>query len=59
MGCNNSTNKGNNPIREKIIKGLELTHRKLIQHKKARNLELVISVNGKIIHIRPEDLRED
>ena len=52
-------NKDNNPIREKIIKGLELTHKKLIRHKKARNLELVISVNGKIIHIRPEDLRED
>lgn len=51
--------KDNNPIREKIIKGLELTHKKLIQHKKSRNLELVISVNGKIIHLRPEDLKEE
>jgi hypothetical protein len=52
-------NKDNNPIREKITIGLELTHKKLIQHKKSRNLELVISVNGKIIHIRPEDLKEE
>ena len=49
------TRKDNN-IREKIIKGLELTHKKLIQSKKDRNLDLVISDNGKIIRIHPKDL---
>ena len=35
--------KKDNPIREKIIKGLELTHKKLIQSKKERNFDLIIS----------------
>jgi hypothetical protein len=50
------TKKDNN-IRDKIIKGLELTHRRLIQSKKERNLELVISENGKVIHIQAKDLK--
>ncbi len=45
-----------NPIREKIIKGLELTHKKLIQSKKERNLNLIISVKGKVVHLNPKDL---
>jgi hypothetical protein len=45
-----------NTIREKILKGLELTHKKLIQSKKERNLDLVVSDNGKIIKIQPKDL---
>lgn len=48
--------KKDNTIREKILKGLELTHKKLIQSKKDRNLELVISENGKIIRITARDL---
>ena len=48
--------KKDNPIRDKIIKGLELTHKKLIQSKKARNLDLVVSDNGKVVHIHPKDL---
>jgi hypothetical protein len=48
--------KKNNPIREKIIKGLELTHKKLIQTKKARNLDLIISDKGKIVRIKSKDL---
>jgi hypothetical protein len=49
------TNK-DNTIRDKIIKGLELTHKKLIQSKKDRNFDLVVSDNGKVIRIHPEDL---
>jgi len=49
--------KNDNNIREKIIKGLKLTHKRLIQSKKDRNLELVISDNGKIIKVRGKDLR--
>ena len=48
--------KKDNPIREKIIKGLELTHKKLIQSKKERNFDLIISDNGKIVRIKAKDL---
>ena len=47
--------KKDNIIREKILKGLDLTYRKLIQSKKDRNLDLVISDKGKIIHLRAKD----
>jgi len=48
--------KNDNTIREKIIKGLELSHEKLIEGKKERNLDLIVSDNGRIIHIKPKDL---
>jgi hypothetical protein len=48
--------KKDNLIRAKIIKGLEITHKKLIQSKKDRNLDLVVSDNGKIVHVNPKDL---
>jgi hypothetical protein len=48
--------KKDNLIRAKIIKGLEIVHKKLIQAKKARNLDLVVSDNGKVVHILPQDL---
>ena len=48
--------KRDNAIRKKILKGLQLTHIKLIQFKKDRNLDLVVSDNGKVIHLNPNDL---
>lgn len=48
--------KKDNTIRDKIIRGLELTHKKLIQSKKDRNLDLVVSDNGKIVRIHAKDL---
>ncbi len=48
--------KKENKIREKIIKGLELTHKKLIQSKKDRNFDLVISENGKVVRVNARDL---
>jgi len=48
--------KSENKIREKIITGLELTHKKLIKSKKERNFDLVISEKGKVIRINPRDL---
>jgi hypothetical protein len=45
-----------NIIREKILLGLELTHKRLIQTKKERNWDLIISDNGKIIKIKAKDL---
>lgn len=43
-------------IREKVLKGLELTHKRLIKSKKERNFDLVISQNGKIVRIHAKDL---
>jgi hypothetical protein len=48
--------KRDNTIRDKILRGLELTHKRLIQSKKDRNLDLVISDNGKIVRVQPKDL---
>ena len=45
-----------NTIKEKIIKGLELTHDKLIQSKKDQNQVLVVSCDGKILKINGKDL---
>ncbi|NER07010.1 MAG: hypothetical protein F6K17_32725 [Okeania sp. SIO3C4] len=45
-------NKETNPIREKILKGLELTSKRLIETKRDRNLELVISENRKVKKIK-------
>jgi hypothetical protein len=49
--------KKDNTVRDKIIKGLELTHKRLIQSKKDRNLDLVVSENGRIIRIHARDLK--
>jgi hypothetical protein len=49
--------KKDNTVRDKIIKGLELTHKRLIQSKKDRNLDLVVSENGRIIRIQAKDLK--
>ncbi len=46
----------NNPIREKIIKGMKLTHQRLIEEKKAKNTDLIISENGKVVRINAKDL---
>jgi hypothetical protein len=40
----------------KVLEGMELVHDKLIAFKKRMNSELVISKNGKIIKIKPENL---
>lgn len=47
--------KKDNTIREKILKGLDLTHHKLIKSKKERNLDFVISDKGKIIRLHAKD----
>ncbi len=44
--------KNKKKIREKILKGLEMYQEKLIETKKARNLELVVSDDsGRVIRI--------
>jgi hypothetical protein len=46
----------NEDLKKKILRGLDLTYMKLIQTKKERNLDLVVSKNGKVVHISPKDL---
>jgi hypothetical protein len=49
----------NNPIRDKILKGLDLTYTKLIKSKKERNLDLVVSRDGKIVRIPAKEYDAD
>jgi hypothetical protein len=41
-------------LKEKILKGLELTWVRLIEFKKQKNSVLVIMKDGKIVKIKPE-----
>ena len=47
--------KKDNAVRDKILKGMELTYVKLIKSKKERNLDLIISKEGKIVRIPAKD----
>jgi hypothetical protein len=47
----------NNVIREKIIRGLNLSSIRLLKNKRDRNLRIVISENGKIVEIDPKDIK--
>lgn len=40
------------------LKGLELTYKRLIKNKIDRNLDLVISKNGKVMHVDPRDFQK-
>ncbi len=41
-------------LRDKIVKGLEVVYERLLEFKKAKNSELVIMQEGKIVKIKPE-----
>ena len=47
--------KKDNSIREKILKGLELTHNRLIRAKMERNFCLIVSDHGKVVKIKAKD----
>jgi hypothetical protein len=51
--------KKDNPVREKILKGLELTHKRLIQYKKERNFDMVVSKDGKVVRIPAKEYDVD
>ena len=40
-------------IKHKILKGLELTYEKLLAEKKAKNSELIVLRDNKIVAIKP------
>ncbi len=41
-------------LKDKILKGLELTYIRLLEFKKQKNSVLVIKKNGKIVKVKPE-----
>ena len=43
-------------LKEKIIKGLEEAYRKMVIFKKEKNSPLIISRNGKVVEIKPENI---
>ena len=43
--------------REKIVKGLELTYQKLVEFKKSKNSPLIVSKNGKVTAVKPEQVQ--
>jgi len=42
--------------RDKIVKGLEETYRRLVEFKKQKNSPLVVSRNGEVVEIQPNDI---
>jgi hypothetical protein len=48
-----------NEIKEKVLEGLNLSYKRLVQSKKERNLELIVSQNGKIVRIKPQEIECD
>ena len=40
--------------RKRIIRGLELTYRKLVEFKKLRKTPIIVSKNGKVFELDPE-----
>ncbi len=43
-------------IREKIIKGLEDAYRSLVEFKKQKNSPLIISKDGKVVEVNPDEI---
>ena len=42
-----------NELRDKIMMGLELTYKKLIEFKKSKNSVLVIMIDNEIVKVKP------
>lgn len=43
-------------LREKVVKGLEETYRRLIEFKKEKNSPMIVMRNGKIEAVDPHDM---
>jgi len=48
-----ATEKENNALEKKILKGLDLTYKKLLAEKRAKGQKLVILRDDKIVTIKP------
>ena len=47
-----------NRKRELIIKGLEKAYQKMIEFKKSKKTSVVISKNGKVVEINPDEIEQ-
>lgn len=45
-----------NEMRDKILKGIDLAYRRLVESKAKVNQDLVFSENGKVIHVKAKTL---
>lgn len=43
--------------RDKIVKGLEEAYRRLVVYKKQKNSPLIVSRNGKVLEIDPNEIQ--
>jgi len=43
-------------LEEKVIKGLEKSHKKMLQFKKQMNSPLIVSKEGKVVEIKAENI---
>ena len=43
-------------INQKVIKGLEETYRLMIEFKKRKNTPVIISKNGKVVEVDPNEI---
>jgi hypothetical protein len=44
-------------LTEKILKGLKESYRRLIEFKKSKGTDLIVSRDGKIVRINPNDIK--
>ncbi len=49
-----NTNKNEEELRDKLLKGLDKAYEKLIEFKKQKGTDLVVMRDGKIVRIKPE-----
>lgn len=43
-------------LEEQVIKGLEKAYKRMVEFKKQRNSPLIVSEDGKVVEIKPEDI---
>lgn len=53
---NRKTNRDVNDLTDKILKGIDLAYRRLVESKAKDNQDLVFSENGKVIHVKAKTL---
>ncbi len=53
MSDDKTLRKTSNDTTDKILEGLQLAYKKLVEHKRKTNGVLVIMKDGKITHLRP------
>lgn len=43
-------------LEEKVVKGLEEAYRKMVKFKKQKNSPLIVSRDGKVVEIKPDEI---